>query len=695
MAFDIELPNGYVLEGIPDGTPKEEIKKRAIAAGWATEADFIGAPDMPPPDEQERWKSLDIPLDEDTGWMDPNAPEWTSKMPEQFQMPEGEGAADVGYFSGMPKRTKFDAPEASTVGGVTGGLLGSFLGPVGSVAGAAAGSGLGELYERSEPGKEFTEEDYFAAVKEAGISMGLDIATLGAWKLAAPAVKNAIYTFMKSGKSPQQAAQEIAELGSDEALRRTQDFLTEKGATLTPGQLPNATEAQKVSEAIGRAGFFSGRKFDQNFEAVNKAVNDEFNKLFDFSKVGSDADVGGTMLQIIQTGKKQLGMTYRQGMDEVRGKLAATAVSGKPVANRLKAYLNQFADTRAVEKMVDGKSTIAYEKGYSISPQSVELIKETIADLDRVVEMKGSNLLDIQKQVMDKIDALGDFNSGVYNSAASRELADFSTALREATQGTLSKVAPEAASQLKQVNGIFSEGMKNLLPPINERFIKTAGKDAYEGLGRVLIRGGKTTNAKALLNSIRKSYEKVLHEVPKGSEEYLKLPYKTADEAVDAVRASYVKELMPTVGDDVLDIGMYASLAKKFQNKSMQANAKEILGDKFVPFMDLLNTMNAAAKVPDGAIPSLFLRSKEYGSLQGGAAQAPLLGKIATTASVFGIPELLARGATNPKHVNKIKAFSKRKFKSTEKMMKAWTVIANDILEDDTTHATMGLIDRY
>jgi hypothetical protein len=686
MAFNIELPNGYLVEGIPDGTPKEEIKKRAIAAGWATEADFIGAPDMPPT--------------EDTSWMedttDDNEP---SYMPggyqDQFKMPEGKGAADVGYFSGMPKRTQLEAPSATTVGGVAGGVLGSTLGPAGAMLGSAAGSGLGELYSRSEPGKEFTEEDYFAAVKEAGISLGLDIATLGAWKLAAPSVKSAIYSFMQAGKSPQEAAKEIAELGSDEAVRRTQDFLSERGATLTTSQFPNATEAQKISEAIGRAGFFSGRKFDQNFEAVNKAVNDEFNKLFDFSKVGSDADIGGAMLQVIETGKKQLGMTYRQGMDEVRNKLVATTLSGKPVANRLKAYLKQFEDTRSVEKMVDGKKQVVSEKGYSISPESVNLIKETISDLDRVVEMKGSSLLDIQKQIMNKIDEMGDFNSGVYNSTAARELADFSTALREATQGQLTKVAPQAASQLKQVNNIYSDGMKNLLPPINERFVKTANKDAYEGLGRVLIKSGKTTNAKALLNSIRTSYAKVLHEVPKGSQEYLKLPYKTANEAVDAVRASYVKELMPTVGDEVLDIGTYATLAKKYQNKTLQENAKEVLGDKFVPFMDLLNTMAQASKVPDGAIPSLFLRAKEYSTLQGGAAQAPLLGKVATAGSIFGIPELLARGATNPKHVNKIKAFSKRKFKSTEDMLKAWTIIANDIVEDDTTHATMGFIQRY
>lgn len=40
MPFNVELPNGTVIEGIPDGTSKEDVKAKAIAAGLATEADF-------------------------------------------------------------------------------------------------------------------------------------------------------------------------------------------------------------------------------------------------------------------------------------------------------------------------------------------------------------------------------------------------------------------------------------------------------------------------------------------------------------------------------------------------------------------------------------------------------------------------------------------------------------------------------
>lgn len=39
---DVELPNGVILRGVPDGTTKEQIKLKAINGGLATESDFGG-----------------------------------------------------------------------------------------------------------------------------------------------------------------------------------------------------------------------------------------------------------------------------------------------------------------------------------------------------------------------------------------------------------------------------------------------------------------------------------------------------------------------------------------------------------------------------------------------------------------------------------------------------------------------------
>lgn len=38
--MDVRLPNGAIIKGVPDGTPKDEIKRKAIMSGLAVEADF-------------------------------------------------------------------------------------------------------------------------------------------------------------------------------------------------------------------------------------------------------------------------------------------------------------------------------------------------------------------------------------------------------------------------------------------------------------------------------------------------------------------------------------------------------------------------------------------------------------------------------------------------------------------------------
>ena len=52
--MDVRLPNGTVIRGVPDGTPKDEIMRKAIAAGLATEADFGIAQPAQQPVQPER-----------------------------------------------------------------------------------------------------------------------------------------------------------------------------------------------------------------------------------------------------------------------------------------------------------------------------------------------------------------------------------------------------------------------------------------------------------------------------------------------------------------------------------------------------------------------------------------------------------------------------------------------------------------
>ena len=60
--MDVTLPSGVVINGVPDGTSKEEIKRKAIAAGLATEQDFAmpsqpQAPAANEPEQSDSWLS--------------------------------------------------------------------------------------------------------------------------------------------------------------------------------------------------------------------------------------------------------------------------------------------------------------------------------------------------------------------------------------------------------------------------------------------------------------------------------------------------------------------------------------------------------------------------------------------------------------------------------------------------------------
>jgi len=74
---DITLPSGKVIRGVPAGTSKQEIKRRAIAAGFATEQDFasttsLGTSASPGPTPLERFQSVDPMLMEQAP-IDPRA----------------------------------------------------------------------------------------------------------------------------------------------------------------------------------------------------------------------------------------------------------------------------------------------------------------------------------------------------------------------------------------------------------------------------------------------------------------------------------------------------------------------------------------------------------------------------------------------------------------------------------------------
>lgn len=111
--MDIELPNGTVIQGIPEGTSKQDIMAKAIKAGLATSADFGVS------EEPMRGRPTMV--------NDPRL--LTNQQPTTTQ---------AVYNAVRP----YVAPTVEALGSVAGGLLGAPMGPLGIVGGAGLGYGI-------------------------------------------------------------------------------------------------------------------------------------------------------------------------------------------------------------------------------------------------------------------------------------------------------------------------------------------------------------------------------------------------------------------------------------------------------------------------------------------------------------------------------------------------------------------------
>jgi len=161
------LPNGQEIDA-PIGVSKEEIKDKAIRNGLIS-ADEFKTQEPTPTVEQE-----DSPLYKDI----------YNYVKSNMDLPLGLAGALQGAKVGGRL-----GPMGATVGGVAGGAFGTFGGSLAS-----------DVITDKE------ELDYNSAVDKALMSIGFDVATLGAWKVAKPAFVAAKKAL---GFTPKEIAEQI------------------------------------------------------------------------------------------------------------------------------------------------------------------------------------------------------------------------------------------------------------------------------------------------------------------------------------------------------------------------------------------------------------------------------------------------------------------------------------------------------
>lgn len=338
--MDVRLPNGKIIKGVPEGTPKEAIMQKAIASGFATEQDFLG--DMQPSSAGEpipqsltqqefEARSGDIP--DIYGEIKPEAPQPEPTIGEKAV---GAGEAALTAVTGATGGT------IGMIGGALQGLVEEIRsGEFGSQEAAdrieqRAADLMRELtYEpRTETGQEYVQ-----AIGEAGEALaplaGLagpaqQIGQLG--KAARPQIAQTTRQAAQAAKPAAEIAKGVFEyqsptkqkigrmLQAGEPDSETARFKLKDPADKAPEGMP-ALEGPQATSKLRKALDIGGPKITTDKAAVETIKQGFDEGVIAAVKAGSKTDKAkmSKMIDVLERGKKNKAFAIRNRPSDVAG----------------------------------------------------------------------------------------------------------------------------------------------------------------------------------------------------------------------------------------------------------------------------------------------------------------------------------------------------------------------------------------
>ncbi len=632
--------------------------------------------------------------------------EAANRILEKIRSYEAPAAsADQGFFESAGD---FLSANMEIPLGISGSLAGAgagFLvaGPpgavIGGILGGAGGSYAGSLTSDYLEGVPI---DYAEATEQALISAGIDIVTLGLgskvkpFLLSAKAARmspdEAAKMFVKEAAmvAGEQANKVVAEAGqreavaraggllatgSPESLKESQKLAEEFGATLLPSQTGQATTVQTLAEGIANLGLFSSGKMSKATERLDNASASALTEIM--NRTGTDEfqdpkTLGQAMSTVIDKGKEAMSTLYSRGLQEIQEGLGSQRTELSP----LKASFTKF------------KNRSQGELRNYLQPSTLRYVDDTLDTMSKLKTLTVKELLEFEKTLKTDIAALGGLGSTGAQREAARELTILSKNIRGVVQRSLDRTNPELGAKYQDLKKAYRVSINGILPKVNSRFVANAQKESYSALGKMLSRSGGLDEITAMMKSIDESYAVMRKasnkRMPSG------LPFKTADEAKQVIRESYLKNIFADVGGD-FNNQKYSYLASQFQTPENAARLKLILGEDAPRVKQVMNLMSETSATVQGNLGELLFRSKEYAALSapgkslsetklaGAGGQLYALSVDALMGgSILVAPVVLANIVTSPKLTNKLLAFDKAKFPTQEAALLA----ANGIVEE-------------
>lgn len=293
--MDVTLPNGRVIRNVPEGTSKDEIKKKAIQAGLADASDF------PDAEEDTLLDFLDV----------------------------GTGLA--GALGGAAAGTAVAGPVGTVIGGIAGGAIGTFG---------------GEVAEDVIANEEINLEN---AAEQAAEGAVIDVAMLGLGKVVRPLSRALGISTDKIVQSFDPSSLQAFKVGSKESLQQTEKLLRSGGGGLSAIQTGRASKIRSVGERLGNEGILSSRNSQARIAKNQKTLQSEIQRQIDGidpSFAMSIDDVGKEIYDIVDAGRNATMELYGNELNKIIAdhgtKRVSTIRARKAMDNFEKEYLKDF-----------------------------------------------------------------------------------------------------------------------------------------------------------------------------------------------------------------------------------------------------------------------------------------------------------------------------------------------------------------
>ena len=590
---------------------------------------------------------------------DANA-EMQRKAAEEAAAPQPSTLDSVGGFL----KENMDLP-VGLVGGIgtgiaTGMVVGPIGGIVGGIVGGAVGSGAGSLLSDYLMDEEL---DYTDATEKALFSAGMDTATLGTFKAAKTGLKAVGFGKAELAELATKAYSPVKEAftaGTQASLKATQELLESGGGSLSAFQTGAASGFRRVLESVGDLGILSRSIGESRRAANSNVIRTNVQELID-GKLGdlgttnaSSANIGSEIYGLIDGARKAAIKGYGAELAVIKENVGSYPVSTIPYTRAFRKLLRENTIASKTE-VVDGLK-VTTPLAYSLDDSAVALTREYGKIFSQAKSLNPKALFDFEKKITAEIDNAGVFGSGL-STKAQKDLIEVRDVFRETTEQILKEVNPETLVKYQALNKVYGEAMAGMLPDINKTAIASGKKGYFESLGSIVVGQGNTTQVKAMMDSIDKSFAVLAKEGATNTGSV-----KSAAEAKGLIRQGYLKNIFGELEGE-FSPKKYSSYALSLEKPSEAARVKAIMGDSFPEYKQLMNAMFEATRTPKGFFGSLVLRSREASSVAGmasigsqsaGATAAGVMGGPLAVITVLGLPAFMAKVATNKTAIRKL-----------------------------------------